>query len=264
MPLPKFEDIHPKFNPTGYTITNEEPDVHRDLLKGHRFARGAGISSGGEIPLGVLLPRCQELVAVDHSYTSIAICFFKAALLNHLGGRGMLDLLLNKPYKEFAELSHKLIPEMPEVLRSKFEISEGYSGAKLRLGSGHFRELRREWHYYTPLELDRACSRLEKTTLVHGDLADLTEFGKFNCLYLSNAFEHTGRDGNRPSWDKVSPFLVDNATVLATWNIGTKPASNPEFKTLNKITGFRTSWDHYLIRRCKEKTDVKTTNIKKA
>lgn len=256
MCLPKFEDVHPAHNPTGYIMTNEEPELFKKMLGSRTFRRAASIASGGEIPLGILLPRCTELVAVDHSYTSLAVCFMKAALLDQLGGRGLLAMLIESRYPDYQTCCTKLIADLPEVLRNRLTPTDKYVTGATALNLNHFNEMRREWRFYTPVELDKARERLANTTFVHGDLTDLEKFGKFNGIYLSNALEHTGRDGKRPEWDKVKLLLTKNGTVLATWGKGTKPILPGETKT--KIAGFRSSWDYYLLKPCVIKKKVIT------
>lgn len=78
MALPVFKDIHPAYNGGGYACTNEEPHIHTALIDQHHpdgkdgtFQRAAAISSGGEIPILVLLTRAEEVVAIDHSYMAL-------------------------------------------------------------------------------------------------------------------------------------------------------------------------------------------------
>src|ERR1051326_4607040 len=75
-----FEDRFAGHNGQGYAITNEEPEVWAELLDGLPetasaaadgrlpFRRALSICSGGEVPLLTLLPRVEEVIAVDHNY----------------------------------------------------------------------------------------------------------------------------------------------------------------------------------------------------
>src|SRR5437899_10670379 len=95
-----FEDIHPAYTPTGeqYIVTNEEPDIHRFLLRGKTIKRAAAIAGGGEISLFLLLPRVrEELVSVDHSYAALAAFYVKALLLEQMGSKTLRNLIINKP-----------------------------------------------------------------------------------------------------------------------------------------------------------------------
>src|SRR3990167_8136610 len=54
---PKFIDVHPAYNSSGYIVTNEEPETLRGFIAGKKLKRSGGIASGGEILLSVLLPQ---------------------------------------------------------------------------------------------------------------------------------------------------------------------------------------------------------------
>src|SRR5688572_33269006 len=81
----RFED-KATYDTAGYYTTNEEPEVHRELLRGIRVRRAAAIASGGEVALFSVLPHVsRELVLIDHSYQSMAMAMAKAMLLESLG-----------------------------------------------------------------------------------------------------------------------------------------------------------------------------------
>lgn len=102
MDLPKYEDVHPAYTASGYVATNEEPRIHSMLLAPHHhIERAASIASGGEIPLMVLMARCREVVAVDHSYFALASTMLKAILLQTLGARKLVEVMVEQSFNDF-------------------------------------------------------------------------------------------------------------------------------------------------------------------
>lgn len=120
MPIPTFEEAFAGHTDSGYAATNEEPELFRRLMKGKRFKRVATIASAGELPYLTFLPIAKEIVAIDHSYRSICVCFIKAIMLDLLGPAEMRRFLLEESYATFSDLvMNRIVPLMPEELRTK-------------------------------------------------------------------------------------------------------------------------------------------------
>jgi hypothetical protein len=245
---PPFEDLD-NFNAAGYWETNEEPEVHRELLSGIRLHRAAAIASGGEVSYFVLLPKVQkELVLVDHSYHSLAVCFLKACLLQQRGADQTKALFVSGDREAIVDALLTVKDGVPEKLRSHI-CSYGGELTPHRFYSEN--NLRREW-LYAPLDAIRASARkLSKLRLLHGDLSTLKGRGPFDLLYISNALDHTGVGGKRLGKEDIEPSLKKGGYVLLTkqavnYNTsGTNP-SNMGWKLIREIRGFRTSWIHSL------------------
>lgn len=258
----QFEDIHPDFDPAGYLTTNEEPMVHRDLLKGYRIRKAASICSGGEVPLLVLLPRCQQVFAVDHSYKALACTYAKATLLTKLGADKMKELFVGGTLAiSIKALTDHVRPEdAPEPLRKYLDpgvIKGKYisHGLGLTFTNGTYTDIRREMHY-TPLSMLRlAAKHIDRLRLIHGDLTDLAKYGPFNLLYASNAREHFNRNSKNPTWPEISSLVKDNGLLLDTCYPGSprlkKPTENG-WKLLKSTVGYRTSWSHNLYQKVDE------------
>ena len=255
MALPSFEDLSPSSNSqVGYSCTNEEAMLHRWLLRraaGQRQFKTVGaVAWGGDVLWGVLLPRSQRIVAVDHSYRSLAAAYLKALMLDSIGVEEMRTLLLERSHADFCAAAEAAAAKLPEVLRSCTKFDAG------SFGISSWNELRAEWAGLTDLALRRAKGRLGSVRLLHGDLSHLTTFGPFDCLYTSNAlYEHSSlaAAGNRsPTLDTVAPLVQEGGWLLMTRGINQVDVSK-SWEHVRSITGTRTSWSYRLYRR---KADV--------
>lgn len=248
MKIPKFVDVHPAYNTTGFKQTNEEPDLLKALILKQQFKRTAAICSGGEIPFFVLLPQSDEVIAIDHSYLSIATAFLKASILATLGPRATMSLYLDRTFKDFIAEGVKAKALMPEVLRDKVNFDP--SDYPRHISSSDFDAMRCEFHYLPYSSVRKAYKFMDKVTILHGDLADLSNYGKFNCLYMSNAHEHSGRN-NAPQIGKVSEIVEDDGlTIFTRSKNSTRPTEPPDgWKITKSLRGFRSQWDHVSIQR---------------
>lgn len=245
MDLPKYEDVHPAYTASGYVATNEEPRIHSMLLAPHRhIERAASIASGGEIPLMVLLARCKEVVAVDHSYFALASTMLKAILLQTLGARKLVEMMVEQSYNDFKPHMENAKNYMPPTLAANASFTDY-----------HYRDIRNEWFYVKVGVMERVRQRLCNLTLIHGDITDLASHGVFDCLYLSNALEHINRNSVAPKMDAIAPLIKDNGLLIVTHTIGYKPSfeTDPTFSSkwdkVRAITGTRSGWDHRLLRK---------------
>jgi hypothetical protein len=242
----RFEDRHAQHNVTGYTLTNEEPYLHRKLIRGLKFKKIAGIASGGEIPLTVLLPKATDgVIAIDHGYNALATTYMKALLIKELGPAVFSKHLEEANYDELVAMARKLRDQLPDRLKvycSSFD-------------RNYISSIRREWHGTSSSTLEATHRKLEKLTLLHGDLTDLREYGPFDLLYTSNATEHSNRDKKYLKGTDLLPLLKPNGYILTT-----APIVHPELKTIKTIVGIRTQWPHTLIKRVKPTSVPSATN----
>lgn len=245
MPLPSFEDRHAAYTATGYSVTNEEPVLFNTLLKNRTFKKVAAISSAGEVPLIVLIPRTREqLVLVDHSYKSLATTYLKIVLLRTLGARELRRLLTSGQPTMIREKIEAAAAEVPTPLQPSLD--------RYNLNDGELNyNLRREW-YFTPLDkLREAARRLEQITIsmVHGDLLDIADSAPFDLLYISNALDgaHRRRNGTSLTPPLIDPLVGPRGIVLSTGGRSIPPG----FKEIGKVLGYRTSWEHRAWRRAK-------------
>jgi len=242
MGRPIFEDKHPQFNGTsGYTITNEEPELFARMLGKRRFKRAAGIASGGEIPIQVLLPRSDEVLAIDHAYQPLAYSYMKTLMIESLGINKFQKLLLEtsgKYYPELVKLGMELAAMLPEPLNKHLPITS--------VNSSFFAGMRKEWLVLRGLR--KIDAKLDKLTLIHGDLTDLGQYGQVDCLYISNAIQHTNRTLKAPELADFAPLVVDGGILMGTGNeLLSAALLGNAWKPLQNIMGTRTSWQHIII-----------------
>ena len=236
---PKYIDIHPQYDQTGYKVTNETVTIFDKLLEGRkRFGKVGCIASGGEVWLASLLPRAKELFAVDHSYAALLCSYGKAVLLSQLGPSGFRELLKTKTHQEFDALLKSVAPE---ELRTKIKIGYGWT-------VGDHDEALRVWATIPDEALAASAKKIDKVTLIHGDLSDIEKYGPFDVAYVSNAFEHTGRDGyeKRPSLNNLPP-LKNRAIVLSTHAKAPMTPITQEWDLCGKHD--LGQWSHVLYRR---------------
>lgn len=261
----QFEDIHPAFDVPGYQTTNEEPLVHHELLKGYRIRKAAAICSGGEIPIFVLLPRCQEVIAIDHSYRSLACTYAKATLLSKLGPDKMKELFTGSPYDaSIKAITEHVRPEdAPEPLRkflepkeiSKYPKPNPLHALHLTFNLAAFTDIRREMHYAPIGLMRRGANHIDRLRLIHGDIKDLAKYGPFDLFYASNAREHWGRDRLNPTMKEFRTFVKPNGLLLDTCYASAAKrviAKDSGWKLLKSTTGYRTSWSHNLYQKMDE------------
>jgi hypothetical protein len=222
-----------------------------NLLGKRRFNKAAGILSGGEVLFGVMLPRCKEVIAVDHSYGSLAAAYMKAILLDMLGVKALKELFIEGSYDQLFPHLKAAVVHMPHELTKYVNILEKQSGGYY--GSSLFANdligLRREWFYMKDSTLERARRRLDKVIVIHGDLMDLGNFGQFELLYISNAMEHANRNAKTPQLLEMAKLVTGDGLLLTTSNGGPVKTNTQEWELVKSIRGFRTSWSHNLYKR---------------
>lgn len=246
---PKFEDVHPAYDGgTTFYVTNEAGEIFRDMLAGKRFQRGAGIASAGEMPLFMLLPLCDEVVSVDHTYGSLAMAYAKALLLRDLGAEGCKALLLEKSFQEFIQALNTIRAEMPEVLQKHLYTTPAYQYSGLTYSQ--WSDIRREWAIIPLTLMKRTRRRLSKLTFIHGDIRDLK--GPFDVLYVSNAFDKNTRTGKCATAAEVVPLLKEEGLLLTTNIGGCDKAPLTRLRSINNTRQTGVSWTYSVYQRQKQ------------
>ncbi len=253
-----LQDLYPGHDATGYCATNEEPAVHTMLLERRSIKRVGCIASGGEIPLLVFLPKKAEVVAIDHSYRSLAMTWGKTEALKRLGSKKTKNLLMSGSKREIGTFFESLVGDAPEKLHSGLR-----SIAAADVYNASYSDLRREWFYADLSLIEVARRNLNKLSLVHGDFTDLAQFNKFDCLYISNALEHVGRDGRQLNWNILRDLLKPNGLVVLTRGSAYTPFSpKPGWECVKTINGYRNYvWNYVLVRKVKMPDPPKPTII---
>lgn len=250
--LPKFRDLHPTFSVEGYVVTNEDPKVFQDLIADKVFQRSAGICSGGEMPLTVLLPQTsEEVIAIDQSYKALTAACLKATLIEVLGPTLAHQTLKNGVGLTQA-LQEKVVPHLPPSLAV-------HTAATIQVLDNNLFSIKREWGYIDEGLVVRVHANLEKLTFCHGDLHDLAPLGPFDCLYTSNAFDHTNRQG-LPTSKEVGPLIKEGGLLLSTsgmtqWMKGHNVIMQG-WVSLKVKNSLRAGWSHHVYTKVTSPPDL--------
>jgi hypothetical protein len=246
----QYEELNAYNGPYTYACTNEEPEMLRKLIAGRFVRKAAGIASGGEVSFFLLLPRVrEELVAVDHSLSSLAIAYTKALLLESLGPTETKKLMMLNNIKKLQEAADKASQQLPGNLKNKWTPEARYN---LSCDSSR---LATEWGLASDTALKLATKKLDRLTFIHSDLTDIKDKGPFELLYISNAQEHARRQNpgmyNNAdlSSTHLDSLLTDDGLILVVSAGSPYPTTRLAWKILNKKPGLRTSWTYYLCQK---------------
>lgn len=254
MKKPEFIDLQPTYkSTTSFDVVNEEPEIVREMLGKQTFPKIGSICSAGEMLLLVLAGRATEkIIAIDHSYNSMAVAYAKALFIQKLGPKKAFDTIQNTPYAEYVKLFKELEAELPVPLQYTTRHKGGIYGstdAGTVLTSYNASKYRGEWHYSGYHGLYRGWKNFDKLTFVHGDLYDTAQYGPFDLFYVSNAQEHSGRNGT-PNLKTLVELVRIGGLLLIAGNNGVLPKPpEPNFKIAQKFTGYRTAWTYFLLER---------------
>lgn len=196
-----------------YPAPNEDVELWRSMVKGLRVERAAGICSGGEVGLLALLPTVRrELVLIDHSRRSLLVAMLKHLLIRQRGATEVRELLGKGSYTDIkaalTAVKDGLPPDLLAIYNRMGNDPREYGSEIEPFG------VRDDWYYSAkpsykpsykphpglqkywcavPVRLvQRSGAKLGKVSFIHGDMKVLAERGKFNLIYLSNAFNHAG------------------------------------------------------------------------
>lgn len=242
--IPKFLEHSDSFDaPLGYVVTNEEPYLFNRILTDTKVQRAACIASSGEVLLSVILHRAQEIVAVDHAYSSLTVAYAKLLLLQRVPIKTIIELLRTENYDA---LQAHLQAVWDKVPKGK------YKGCLF--DNGGWRQIRGTWcaPYFQPPRVTKAD--VEKVTFVHGDLRDLkANHNTFDMLYASNAMEHIGRNNTCPKLSDLSNLLNPGGLLLFTATLASHTGADrlkaASLELVEQIRGYRTQWKHIVARK---------------
>jgi hypothetical protein len=197
---PTFIDHHPYTVNAAYPFTNEEPKDLQEVLDSAGVTvlpKVGGICGGGDICLSTLLPRTSEAcVVIDHSYVSLAAALTKVHLLEKVGPREFLRI-----FSKQSQWSDDVFPQiqaitatLPDEVKKVLQANHYHSA----LSYDTWVRLRDIWALQKEETLEASFKAIQegKLTVVHGDLNDLSNWGPFDLVYLSNAMGHSGRTEN--------------------------------------------------------------------
>lgn len=241
--LPKFLDHHPTYNGNGgYTVTNEEPEIFNEILGKIKVNRAACIASGGEILVSVIMPRADEVVAVDHAYTSLFVAYLKTILLQSGRTKEFIRALREEDYDRIAEQFKACAVHLPEALKK--------SRGSNTISKYDLTYIRKEWCHPAARITRLPNKRVSNTTFVHGDLRDIPKlFGTFDLFYASNAMEHSGRDHKSPTLSNFAELLNSGGLLLYTAQYNTGRPDPAVWETIKIMTGIRSSWKYCVMRK---------------
>lgn len=252
---PTFIDANEKYAPsTHFDVINEEPEVWNSLLGRQRFGKIATIASAGEILLFVLAHRAtEEIIAVDHSYSSMRVCYAKALFVQKHGARLAHKLITQDGWKGYKDSLAQIVSELPTVLQNpKRPTWDAPRTPEFVLNDFNDQKYRAEWHYGGVTNLERGARMLQKTTFIHGDFSDTAQYGPFDLLYVSNAQEHTNKNNVRPSVANDFIPLVRVGGLVLICATSYYPAPNdPTYRIVQTVKGFRNvhNWTYYILER---------------
>jgi hypothetical protein len=243
---PKFVDHYPQHTAEGYAATNEKPSLFNRLLNGlgiTKVPRIACIASGGEMLLSVFLERADEIVAFDHSYRSLAVCYSKLLALQSMSKQELLEFyetLYNDYYvgnRGKRELPGVVLNALPTPLQKYAD------RAVMVYDAGAIYPVWRD------LEVPPVTPEaVQKITLLHGDISDVEPlYGKFDLLYTSNLHEHANREGKLPNLDALSGLLKSGGMLLYTHGYNTYQVPTTSFETLQTVRAG--SWTYVVARK---------------
>jgi len=254
--LKLFQDVNPRNGSAGgvYPATNESLETHKELLGNKKFDRIAGICSGGEVGLFVLLPRVKrQLTLIDYNYPAIGFTLLKIMLIQEVGGKRAHEFVTsrypyNKECPEFLELK-KLIKKFQSKLPGKVLDSMVSTRYSFLSPSGVNFSIASAWKHVTAKQVEEIENKLDLVEIVHGDLSNLGGRDKYDALYLSNALDYAPKPQIFAE-ELFTSCLKEGGLILSTHSdyIAAKTRV-PEslVQEVNEISGHGTlGWKHVL------------------
>ena len=201
----RFENLHDYNGHSNYAVVNENIEVWDEVLSDvSGVEKAASILSGGEVAFYNVLPKVgKQLDCIDHSLASMWYAIGKYHIIEKLGAE--------KAHQLFCTASQRFDRDHRSPTYGRVKKDGAYwdclklfdaANDKLptkRLGVYH-RDLSilPTVYQYVPVEkLKEFRANRTKVNILHGDLTDLIERGPYDFLYLSNALEYVGRNGDK-------------------------------------------------------------------
>lgn len=228
-----FEDRRPYNSGSGYMIPNESLSILRTLTLKAAPKSAASICSAGEVPLTVLLPSCERVVAVDHSYKSLGWAMVKALMLEAYTGAEIKQMFLELTHESLFKMLDELQAHLPNKLKEHFLINFYNENQAVKPGEKRiprpayekrawtfdqfcYRNLRKLWQTIPVELLDAAREKLECIRFIHADIRDLNDYGPYDLVYASNCMEHRGHDGSGPDDKTFHKLLGKHGHLIHT------------------------------------------------
>lgn len=241
-PKLNYESFLPKSRGVAYVCPNEDLGIWRELVKGKRIQRAAGICSGGEVGFFALLPTVrEELVLIDHNHGSLYFAVVKYLLLREWGYAGVVRLFKHPDQLRLA--IQEVEKDIPEALRNARD-DLSYSHVRERLVKAAQKSdmysasrgtlLTEQWERPNRYQRKVASSKLDKVKFVHGDFDALDNQGKFDLLYMSNAHESGNGNDKRKDLERIGKCLNPGGFVLSSLTI-----------CKNENSPTRQEWDYH-------------------
>lgn len=181
-----FEDLNTYNGLTAFPICNESIEIWREGLEGISVENAAGICSGGEVSFFAILPSVTgQLQLIDHAYVALYYAIGKYHAIEKLGAE--------EAYKAFVQgdmtILSPLFKGANEGLPTKPD--NGYDSYRTCDSYG----LKRYYKSVSQETFETFQENKKRVKFLHGDICDLAERGPFDLLYISNALDYAGRNG---------------------------------------------------------------------
>ncbi len=153
--------------------------------------------------------------------------------------------LLTGHYTAWKDATDKFEDELPAQIKLA-KTAQFYSNDILQTKYG---DVQREWKLADLASLRKTCLNLHKIKLIHGDLTDTSDRAPYDLIYLSNALEHTDRNGKNPRIEVLSTLMKKTSKVIWVQAQGTTMGSNPQAKAtwrLRTMIKSDKAWEYHL------------------
>lgn len=217
----RFEDLN-TYNARSvcFAVCNENIATWREILVNVEVDNAASICSGGEVSFFGILPRVKEkLDLIDHSYQSMFYAIGKYHAVETLGAEKAHELFRDRNAL-YWDAYYRDRP-MPELMRLFKEANENLPTQK---------DAQAYYDCYglpaifdndvTKEDVGKFREAREKITFMHGDLNDLIERGPYDLVYLSNALQYKGRNGDA---FEIEKYVKPGGYIALTYGSGGKP-----------------------------------------
>lgn len=178
---------------TLYARSNESIAQWDEALGDIKVDNVAGIASGGEVSYFAMLPRANKrMVMIDHSYGSLYYALAKYALIEKMTCKEVHALFTTEGVTAIGKALEGVdVPLPPE--RTPKSVIKQYAVYDWRWAG---QSLHTCWRHIPEEKVTHLKRNRHKIEFIHGDINDLVDRGQFDLLYLSNALDYVGRNGN--------------------------------------------------------------------
>lgn len=239
----QYKEIHPTYTASGYGAINEEPEMFTHMLGKHKLGKMCSIASAGEMLYLAFLPKATSILAVDHSYRSLAASMMKGHAIKRVGIAKFKEMVLRQDYVGFCKEVGAALENIPAEVRAhvgvnaKGQTNNNTPSGTCAVSSTDFSAMKRDWYYSNDRLIARVDQMLDKLTFMHGDMIlDAAKEGPFDSIYVSNMCEHSGRNKIAPQPKDFFKLLKLGGKLLGVGMAVT--SSVPAPGTNNYVTGW--------------------------